>query len=402
MAKPNGTPAVLILVLAAAMLAGPGTAADATQVTAGSTIADPPWAGFRIPATKRASSGWIGGRRTDSGAKVYRVDPRRTGVTARYAQRKWAARFKASSGERVSRRKTACAALILGKYGTRGDDLQAAGVDVATYHLLYGGGYRYDRAAQIRRTDQRDNGPLIRAFAQNLIENYCALSGPYRVTLTSDVPRAEVDETITYTLRVRSHRRAPMANIPVTVTGGEVTRELETGADGTATFTWTPRRSGPLRIQTVSHDLPYAKVRYFVPRRRGASRVVQAGLKLRNGYQRVAVVPVMGQPTLELDPDRPVTRGEPFRTRFRLAHSYAVPREARVRLYGPFRSDDNAACRPDRVARAGTVDVSRSDWYRSRSFTLRTTGWYVWSVRVPGDPDYNLPVGLCGRKFNVG
>jgi hypothetical protein len=301
----------------------------------------------------------------------------------------------------MSRRGTACAALILGKYGTRRDDLQAAGVDVATYHLLHGGRYRYDGAAQVRRTDQRDNGPLIRAFAQNLIRDYCSLSGPYRVTLSSDVARAEVGGTITSTVRVRSRSRTPMAGIPITITVGETGTELVTDASGTVTLTVTADRSGPLQIRTVAHNLPYTKVQYLVPRRRGASRVVVAGLKQRVGYEREAVVPVQGQPTLELDAARTVRRAAPFRGRFRLARSYAVPREATVRIFGPFRSADNAACTPGRLARAGTVAVEGNGWYRSRSFTLRATGWYVWRVGVPGDPDYNKPVDRCGRRFEV-
>lgn len=403
MGKLKGSLATLIMVLAAALLAAPGSGAGATTAQAGATpIADPPWVGFKIPKTNLASSGWIGARKTPGGAKVYRVDPKRKKVTTRYSERKWAARFKASSGKRMSRRNTACAALLLGKYGTRAVNLQAAGVDVAVYHLLYGGGFRHGGAAQVRRTDQRDNGPLIRAYAQNLIENYCALRGPYRVTLTSNVARAEVGDTITYTLRVVSRERVPMEGIPIAVWGRTLKQsQYETDADGKVTFTWTPVLSGPLRIAALTKNLPFSKVRYFVPRRQGASRVVQAGLKQRWGYKRIKVIPIMGQPTLRLDPDRPVTRGERFRTRFRLAHSYSVPREAKVQVYGPFGSEENTACVPRRLARESRIDVSKTDWYRSRLFKIRNTGWYVWRVRVPGDPNYNKPVALCAWPFEV-
>lgn len=393
--------ALVVVLLLAGLLTGPGPDAAATGPAPRPAPADPPWVGFRIPETARASSGWIGARTTRSGAKVYRVDPRRTRVTGRFGARKWAARFPAGAGDRVSRRNTACAALILGKYGSRRERLQAAGVDVATYHLLHGGGFRYDGAAQVRRTDQRENGPLIRAFAQNLVDNYCALRGPYSVTLTPDVERAEVGDTITYTARVVSRGGVPMADIPITMSRGSATRELVTGPEGQVTSTWTARRSGPLEVRTVTHQLPYAKVRYLVPRRRGASRVVVAGLKQSEGYPRSAVVPVKGQPTLELDPSRGPRRGEPFRLRFRLAHSHPVPRTAAVHLYGPFRRAANADCTPGRLARERAVAVDGTDWYASRPVTVGAAGWYVWRVRVPGDDDYNKPVARCGRPFGV-
>jgi len=399
--SPRAGAALVATLFLAGLLAGAGPGPDAGAASPTRAAADSPWVGFRIPETKLASSGWIGARTTKGGAKVYRVDPRRTRVTGRYAQRRWAERFMASSGERVSRRNTACAGLILGKYGSRRERLQAAGVDVAIYHLLYGGGFRYDRAAQIRRTDQRENGPLIRAYAQNLVENYCALRGPYSVTLTPDVDRADVGDTITYTARVVSRGAVPMENIPITMSHGSATRELVTGPEGLVTFTWTARRSGPLEIETVTHKLPYAKVRYLVPRRRGASRVVLAGLKQSDGYPRSVVVPVMGQPTLELDPDRGPRHGEPFRLRFRLAHNHAVPRTAVVHLYGPFRSETNADCTPGRLARESTVEVSATDWYAGRPVTVGAAGWYVWRVRIPGDANYNKPVARCGRPFEV-
>lgn len=396
--------AVIALVVAAALLAAPGPGAGATTAAAASSrIADPPWVGFRIDKTRWASSGWIGARKTAGGAKVYRVDPKKRKVTSRFGKRKWAARFMSSrSGIRVSRRNTSCAALLLGKYGARAADLQAAGVDVAIYHLLYGGSFRYARRAQIRRTDQRDNGPLIRAYAQQLIEEYCALRGPYRVSLTSSVAKAEVDDTIIYTLRVLSRVSVPMENIPITVSRGAETLEYVTDADGKVSFSWTPKRSGPLTIQTLAHNLPFSKVRYFVPRRQGSSRVVQAGLKQRNGYRRVRTIPILGQPTLRLDPWRPVTSGERLRTKVRLAQNYSSPRNAKVQLFGPFGSKENAECRPQKLARDSTLPVAQSGWYRSRFFTLRGRGnWYIWRVRVPGDDKYNKPVALCGWPFEV-
>lgn len=395
---PRLRPAAIALVVLVASLAAPRSLA----ATHDRTTADVTWVGFRIPRTELASSGWIGARQTRGGATVYRVDPTKRRVTLRFGDRKWAARFKSSrSGRRVTRANTACAALLLGKYGARAADLQAAGVDVAVYHLLYGGGYAYDGAAQTARTDQRANGPLIRAYAQNLVENHCPLRGPYHVSLTTGGDRAEVGDVVASTVTVRSRTGVPMANIPVTVSEGTRTRSLVTGDDGTVSFGWTALRSGPLTIRTLTHNLPFTKVRYFVPRRSGASRVVQAGLKQDSGYPRARTIPVLGQPTLALDPDRPVTRGVPFGTRFRLADSYDVPRRAVVQLYGPFTVADNAGCRPGRLARDSSVAVGPSARYRSRQFTVRQRGWYVWRVRVAGDALYNRPVARCGGIFRL-
>lgn len=392
----RGIAAALVLVLTVGLATLGGSAA------ARSGTADQPWVGYRIDKNKYAWSGWIGARTLADGRKVYRVDPTRTRTTSRFEAPVWRARFNASGRKRVTRGQTACAALLLGKYGTRRDRLQLAGVDLAIYHLLHGGKFRYDGDGTVRRTDQREDGPLIRAYAQNLVQDYCDLAGPYEVRLTSSATAVDVGDTITYTVRVRSRADVAMAGIPLTVTTARGELTLETDDQGSATFTTTPSRSGPSTVSVVTHRLPHTKVRVFQPRRDGASRVVQAGLKQKSGYPRTSTVPVKGLPRLDLGAlDDPVRVGEEFRSRFRLSDNYPVRRTATVRLYGPFRSRDNADCIADKRVRGDERSVEDSGWYDARRMSVRRSGIYVWRVRVEGDPLYNEPVERCGRKFEV-
>ncbi len=396
----RGLAAAIVLVLAAS-LAGPGAAGGAT---ARAGTGDEPWVGYRIDKNRYAWSGWIGARTIGDGRKVFRVDPTRTRTTSRFEAPVWRARFNASGGKRVTRGQTACAAMLLGKFGTRRDRLQLAGVDLAVYHLLHGGKFRYDGDGTVRRTDQRDDGPLIRAYAENLVQNYCELAGPYDVRLTSSAPAADLGDTIDYRVRVRSRAGVAMTGIPVTVTidGADGERfTVDTDAAGVVTFAATPVASGPSTVSIVTHRLPETRLRVFQPRRDGASRVVQAGLKQQAAYPRTATVAVKGQPRLELDGPGAARVGEDFRLRFRLAGNYAVRRQATVRLYGPFRSRDNADCVPEKLVRGDERSVEESGWYRAAPMSVRRQGFYVWRVHVDGDPLYNEPVTACGRKFAV-
>lgn len=371
--------------------------------------ADRPFVGFAIPRTRQASSGWIGARRV-RGDVVYRTDPRRQATTRAFAGAVSTRSFRVSGGGRVGPARTSCAALLLARYGVpprsatrRERRLQAAAVDVAVLHLLAGGGFRHDGAGQRRRTDQRRNGPLIRAYAEKLLALGCPQAGPYTVTLATSTSSADVGDRVDLTATVRSRAGEPVAGVDlvVTRTDGPPPTVVTTDELGLATFAVVPRRSGPVTVTTVARGLPPSQVRVLLPRARGASRVVQAGLRLPEAHERRSRLTVQGRPRLALTSPGPVRPGRAFRLRFALAASYPGRRAATVAVFGPFeRGDDARGCRASSLLRQRRVTVTADGAYLTSSLDLSRPGRYVWSVSVPGDT-YNEPVARCGGGFPV-
>ncbi|WP_148612982.1 Ig-like domain-containing protein [Nocardioides rubriscoriae] len=406
--------AVVATVLAVLAGPAPSPAEPPPPTAARVRPADRPWTGFAIPRTGRAASGWIGARRLHGAVVVYRTDPRRRATSRAFVGARTTRSFRAGGGRRVGPSRTACAALLLGRYGVPARSstpaerrLQAAAVDVAVLHLLFGRGYRYDGLAQRRRTDQRRNGPLIRAYARELLAG-CDQAGPYRVRLEAATDRVDVGDRVDLTATVLSRAGLPVAGVTVGVTPGDGSPpyDVVTGSDGTTTVAVTPRSSGPLTPATVTRRLPSTALRVLVPRARGASRVVQAGLKLGDAYPRSVTVVVQGQPTLRLLAVGPVDRNTQFRTTFRLGAAYPGRRTATVQVFGPLASEPVVAgepdprCRPRSLVRQRRVVVDAAGTYRTEPLALGKRGTYVWRVVVPGDT-YNKPVSLCGGQFRV-
>ncbi|MDO9456669.1 Ig-like domain-containing protein [Nocardioides sp.] len=398
--------AVSAVTLAALLVAAPSSGEDGPDARA--RPGDRPWTGFAIPRTGRAASGWIGARRVDRSTVVYRTDPRRRGSTRVFVGARTTRNFRASGGRRVGPGKTSCAALLLGRYGVPAPSqtpadrrLQAAAVDVAVQHLLYGRGFRHDGTAQRRRTDQRANGPLVRAYAASLVDENCRLAGPYRVTLVPSATSVGVGEQVVYTATVRSHTGAPVPEVALTISpGGTSPFEARTDLDGRFTFSAGAPRPGPLTSGTVTHRLTPSQLRYLVPRARGASRVVQAGLKLGDAYPRTSTVAVQGQPVVRLLAIGTVERAASFRPRFRLGQAYPGRRPATVQVFGPFADGAETGCQPRKLIRRQRVSVTTNGTYRSEPVALGQRGRYVWRVAVPGDT-YNKPATTCGGEFRV-
>ncbi|MCW2816287.1 MAG: hypothetical protein JWN84_3742 [Nocardioides sp.] len=402
--------ALLSLTVAAPVTAATAPAtAEVERRPARVVPADRPFVGFAIPRTRQASSGWIGARRVRGEVVVYRTDPRRTATTRAFAGVVTTRSFRVSGGGRVGRARTSCAALLLGRYGVpprsttrRERRLQAAAVDVAVQHLLAGGGFRHDGAAQRRRTDQRRNGPLIRAYAEKLLTEGCPQAGPYTVTLSTSAISADVGERVDYTATVRSRADEPVAGVDlvVTRTDGPPPTVVTTDELGLATFSVVPRRSGPASVTTVARGLPPTQVRVLLPRARDASRVVQAGLRLAEAYERRSRLAVQGQPRLSLTSPGPVRPGRELRLRFTLSASYPGPRPATVAVFGPLERGDDRGCRDSSLLRQRRVTVRADGTYLAPPISLTRRGRYVWRVSVAGDT-YNEPVTRCGGGFPV-
>lgn len=370
--------------------------------------------GYAIPRTKNAASGFIGSRRLGP-TVVYRTDPRRKVPIGGFERAVWTSNFTASGGRPVGRARTACAAqlLSLGRTQTlpRLKRLQAAGIDVAIQHLLYGGAFRHHGYAQRQRTDQVAKGSTIRAFAQNLVEDFCPLSGPYVVTLVADRQSVDLGDEVTYTAGVRSASGAPIADARLVLTpatGNPVLLRTDEGGD--ARLTVTASRPGPFRTSLVTRKLPQVQVRYLVPRRRGASRVVIAGLEQGDAYPRTRETAVRARPSVTLDPDRPVRRDEAFRLRFGLRAGYPGARVAVLQVIGPLENAPDPAdpspraaapdCTDGKVVRVARVTVSSNKTYLSPPLRLQKPGRYLWRVTVPGST-YNQRVSSCGGGFAV-
>lgn len=417
----RATAALLFLALLACVTAvaapAPGRADPApteARASAKGKGADRAFLGYAIPRTKKAASGFIGSRRLGP-TVVYRTDPRRKVPIGGFERAVWTSNFRASGGRPVGRARTACAAQLLSVGRTQTlpklKRLQAAGIDVAIQHLLYGGAFRHHGYAQRQRTNQVAKGSTIRAFAQNLIEDFCPLSGPYTVTLVADRQSVDLGGEVVYTAGVRSASGAPIANARLVITpatGAPVLLRTDEGGD--AQLTVTASRPGPFSTSLVTRKLPQVQVRYLVPRRRGASRVVVAGLEQGDAYPRTRTTAVRARPTVTLDPDRPVKRGTAFRLRFALRDAYPGARAAVLQVVGPIETAPDPVdpspraaapdCTDGKVIRATRVTVSSNRTYTSPPLKLQRSGLYLWRVTVPGST-YNQRVSTCGGGFSV-
>lgn len=400
---------LLVLALWACLTAvaapAPGRADPApteARASANGKGADQAFLGYAIPRTKKASSGFIGSRRLGP-TVVYRTDPRRTVPVGGFERAVWTSNFTASGGRPVGRARTACAAqlLSLGRTQTlpRLKRLQAAGIDVALQHLLHGGSFRHHGYAQRQRTEQVAKGSTIRAFAQNLIEDFCPLSGPYAVTLVADRQSVDLGGEVVYTAGVRSASGVPIANARLIITPATGTPILlRTDERGDAQLTVPASRPGPFSTSLVTRKLPQVQVRYLVPRRRGASRVAVAGLEQGDAYPRTRTTAVRARPGVTLDPDRPVKRDTAFRLRLGLRAGYPETRVAVLQVIGPRAGARD--CSDGKVIRATRVTVSSNKPYTSPPLRLQRSGRYLWRVTVPGST-YNQRISTCGGGFAV-
>jgi hypothetical protein len=372
---------------------------------------DVPWQGYAITETSRAASGWIGARRIKRGessfATVYRTDPTRTRTSEEFDDGHWVSRFQASdSGPLVSAADTACAAQLLGRFGTTADPLQVAGLDVAVYHLLYGRDFTFGGAAQRARTDEREDGPTIRGYGRKLIVEYCPESGPYKVTLTPSAKASNVGDTVGYTATIKSRSDVAMADreISVQVGASGESKRYKTNSKGQFKFNRTTTSSGPFVVTLITRDLPYTRVRYFSGTSTGASRIVQAGLKMGSGHVRKATVKVKGQPVISGELDRKVTAGRQFRVRYTITKSYPVKRTSTTRLYGPYSTGAVAQadkCSYSHLLKKTTSTVWGDTTYHTPALTVSKRGIYVWRVDVDADPSYNRAAKRCGQPFKA-
>lgn len=414
MTRPQRRAVVLVLAVVLAVVlaltgtptgAAPGAPGAGTPPTAKPRPApDRAFLGYRIARGTDAASGFVGSRRLRGDRVVYRTDPRRAAPVGGFVRARWTADFVRAGGGRVGRARTACAAHLL-SYGRtqslpRQRRLQAAGIDVAVMHLLYGRAFRHHGRAQVRRTARLAQGATIRAFAQNLVEDFCPLSGPYAVTLGVDRTSVDLGDEVTYTVSVRSARGRPVEGARIVVTPPTVAPyEVRTDATGRASLAVTASSAGPFRTTSVTRKLPTTRLRFLVPRKRGASRVAVAGLEQGRAYPRTRTVAVRALPRLSLDPDRPVTRGRPFRLRYGVAGSYPGARAAVLQVVGPF-TDADATCADVPVVRSLRTTLGGDGTYRSTPLTLNRVGRYRWRVTVPADT-YNQRVSVCGGGFRV-
>jgi hypothetical protein len=395
----------LVGALVATLLHLPGTAASPGDLERAASP-DRPAVGLRLPRGDRAASGWVGARRL-GGTVVYRTDPSRRPARAAYRRGETRAVFVAAGGRRVGEHRTACAAYLLGRFGvpprtspTRERRLQAAAVEVAVQHLLAGRRWRHDGVGQRRRLDAHPSGPLVRAYAEQLLGEHCRRAGPYRVSLRTAATSVRVGETVPLTVTVRSRTGAPVPDVVVTLDAAGRRLDHPTDADGRVTVEVPAVASGPLPTTAAPTRLPAHRVRVLRPRQRTATRLVVAGLRVpAAAYVRAVEVDVRAVPRLSVLQVTPKRVGQEVRPQVTLAASHPGPRTATVSLHGPLAADVTT-CRPGDLRRRRSVPVARDGRYRSPATTLGRPGRYLVRVVVPRDR-YNDPVVLCGSAFRV-
>lgn len=354
--------------------------------------------GYRIPSTGKASGGWIGSRAAGSKV-VYRIDPNARSAASTYGATFASRRINGTGGHKVTSRDTARAAYILSKYGRRagnGGNQQAAAVDVALYHLLYGGSYGLSGSKTKSRLRQSGQGSTIRDWAAFMLKRATKYAGPYHVRVSA--PGTVVGGTVPVTIKVTSYGGAAMEKLPIAMTfPGSSRVSLETNSGGKAKTTFRTSEGGYHRLRVSVGQLPESRLLVRKPKRRGSSRLVLADVKRSRSV--VKNVPIQAKPRVAVATKYSVMRtGQVATGRFKVVDgSDDASRTAKVRLFGPFRTKGAATCGrgAGKAVRIANVLVRKNGFYTLPGYRVRKPGHYIWRVGL-GSNAVNLAAAACG------
>lgn len=364
------------------------------------TQPDRPWSGFRIDANDRASGSWLGARKLGAspGRVVYRIDPDANPQADGFGPLR---RVTTLAGARrtVGARTTARAAWILSKYGTYAYEIQSAAVDVAVLHLLAGRRQALRGRAAAVRLSQTGQASQIKAFATEMLRDSQRLSGPYRLVVRQAGEAALGDQVqvVAQIAVARSGRPLPSVPVSFRIANGPWLQAGETDEAGRVAFDYVGGVAGPHRVTARVARVPEHRLLVMQPRRPQASRVVVAGRKH-----------VVAAPTTAIVKARPaarvvsasITSGNRTSGTVRVSGAYATaPTSATVVLRGPFGSPGQATCER-KALRVRHVPVAGNGHYPLPRVEVRTAGFYVWQVVVPGNI-YNLDAATCDGGFRV-
>jgi len=384
--------------LIALSVTGAVALAGVAVAPAQAATADPAHYGFRIASTGTAAGGWIGSRAA-ARRVVYRIDAGALPSSPSYGAIYKARKINGAGPKRVTRRDTARAAYILSKYGRRsgdGGNLQAAAVDVALYHLLYGGAYGLNGSKTKVRMQQSGQGSTVREWAVFMLKRSVKYAGPYKVRVAS--PGTVVGGTVPVTIRVTSYSGAPMEKLPVAATfPGSSRVALQTDSTGKAKTSFRASEGGYQRLRVSVGKLPEARLLVRKPTRRGASRLVVADIKRTRAIAKDVAIKARPKVTLHAKSGNMRT-GQTATGVFKVVDGADdVSRTATVRLFGPFRTATAATCGRGSGSpiKTESVRVRANGNYTLPGYRISKPGYYIWHVDVAGNA-VNLQTSSCG------
>jgi hypothetical protein len=351
-------------------------------------------AGFRLPVTGRADGGWIGAHIVGGGTAAYRIQPRQRDVRTAYRATK-AVDDLGGRHAGPSARATQRAAYVLADFGGPGINVQSAGVDVATYHLLAGAEYRITGAlarSRIGATGRRAS--TVYAYAKAVLEASARYAGPYRIRMTATESVGGTPSIVTLT--VLSAAGHGMQKVPVRFRyDGSVVGQRRTDSDGQATIKVVPGGGGLSVIRADVTRLPHWKLflrRAVNPR---ASDVAVAG-RLASRTVR-ATIRAHGQQTVEI-----TNAAGTMMVGGLMAGTYRInggtgDRDVTSSAYGPMAGPAADCTGP---ASSVTEVVTGQGPFPLPDFTPERSGYYRWGVNAAAN-EFSVAGSACGQAVRV-
>jgi sortase family protein len=276
----------------------------------------------------------------------------------------------------VNRQKMAYAVWAYGR--TANADRQAA---VMLYvHSLMGD-------ARPGEIDPAAIGPAVEADFSKVAAAAARYHGPYRVVGSVSTP-LRPGHLASAELRVLSATGEAMPDVTLTLSatnGSGAPRSLTTGADGSASFDFTPSSSGGVKISATAGQLPSTLPQVYeptlAPAAENAQRIVfptsqeVSGTVGATAQKTQLVVTTTALPTQQLV-------GHVVRDRIAIGGA-ATNWRARVTvsIRGPFGSE--AAINCSKTAWTGSFNTAGPGNYVTPKATATKAGWYVFQLSIP-------------------
>lgn len=348
--------------------------------------------GYRIPATGKASGGWIGARRL-GGANVFRIEPSASARTTNYRSAVVVANLNGGSQPSLSR--TQRAAYIVSVYGTRDDNIQAAAVDAAVLHLLAGGKWRIDRKKGSRRLRAAANTRYVRSYASTMLARSKQQAGPVTHSVRASQTTAGSASKVVATVRHARTGRG-LGGLPVTFRyAGVAPVTSYTNASGQAVAYITP--NAPNRTVTATVGLvPEWRLHVRSSVKPRSSDVAVAGAKMSLSA-RATVVASGAQVVAVANSANVISTGQSLAGTFSVSGgegTRTIGRTAR----GPFSTSTTSCTGPVSYSAPGSISTSGS--FTLPVFRPSRSGYYRWAVTVGGNA-FSLPSTGCGAPVRV-
>lgn len=357
-----------------------------------------PWMGYKIPQTRSAASGWLGGRKVYPNV-VYRIDPTKANHTLGFRKAIATDRLKGSGKHTVSRRAANKAAWITATWGAVRNKDRSAAVDIAIYHLLYGGAYSLSGSKTTARLRPTMRSEKIRDLARDMLADAAKYAGPYRIKVTANDSIVGKPVTVKVSVVTVSSGRA-IRGLPVVVNyTGAASITRVTGSKGSTSATFNPRSGGYKKVSVLIKELPDHRLNVRTAQNLKASRVVVANNIVSKRIERK--IAVQARPTVAAKPaSTRLKLGQQFAGIFQIKDGVHTARSATATLYGPFSKAADATCAAAHAVSTTKIPVRDNATYQLPRPTSKKHGFYVWGIAV-NENRLNQPARVCGAGTQV-